>query len=243
MSALTINLPLLRDAAHAEAGALSWLLQRIEAKDPDHVVALRPHQSADLDIALESGDAQRIVSRTDVGANTPSNVEINASLSLKPSSGAHIQTFLKQYGFALDHIGLNLSHRDINETQWRTLVDSVAAHTPLYRLEIGSANDILLVVRPDERTDDAHVLELVRDASAAQTSLHLCLRINARRADIEAAFPDPFGGYKPGDEPFFRSVALYPELSIPAYLDFSFSDGDMTPWPQIVAAMGKHINP
>lgn len=243
MSALTINLPLPGAAAHAEAGAFRWLLQSIAAQHPDNFVALRPGEGADLAIEIGSGGAQRIAQATDAAANSPSHVEINESLSLQPTSGAHIQSFLTQHGFALDHIGLNLSHRDISVMQWREVVQSVATHTPLYRLEIGSPNDILLAVQPDPKNGDAHVLELVRDASDAQTSLHLCLRVNATRASIEAAFPDPFGGYKPSDEQFFRSAALFPELSIPAYLDFAFTDGNMTPWPQIVAAMGKRIDP
>lgn len=243
MSALTIRLPLNGDAASAGAGALGWLLQRIEAQHPDHFVFLHPRQTAALEIGLEAGAKQSVPNDTDGRTNTRANVEINDSLSLQPSSSDRIESFLTQYGFALDHIGLNLSHRDVGEPQWRQLVESVAAHAPLYRLEIGSPNDILLAVQPDAKTGDAHVLEIVRDQSAAQTSLHLCLRVTAPRADIEAAFPEPFGGYKPGDEPFFRSVALHPELAMPAYLDLSFVDGNMTPWPQIVAAMGKRINP
>ena len=243
MSALTINLPLPRAAPQAEAGALSWLLQRIATQHPDNFVALSPAERTDVAIEIGAGRAQHIAQATDAAANTPTHVEINASLGLQPSSSAHIESFLRQYGFQLDHIGLNLSHRDIGDAQWREVLEGVAAQAPLYRLEIGSPNDILLAVQPDPETGEAHVLEIVRDASAAQTSLHLCLRVNAQRADIETAFPDPFGGYKPGDEPFFRSVALFPELSIPAYLDLSFTDGNMTPWPQIVAAMGKRINP
>jgi len=241
VSALTINLPLIGDAAPAGAGALSGLLHQIEAQHPGNFVSLRPRQKIALHINFESGATQSILGTEDAHTNTPANVEINTSLSLKPSSGARIQAFLTQHGFMLDHIGLNLSHRDIGEAQWRHLLESVAAAVPLYRLEIGSPNDILLAVQPDPESGDAHVLELVRDNSAAQTSLHLCLRINASRAEIEAAFPEPFGGYKPGDEPFFRSVALLPELAMPAYLDLSFNDGNMTPWPQIVAAMGKRL--
>ena len=243
MSTLTINLPLSGHAAHKDAGALSWLLQRVAAQHPDNFVALRPRESANLAIEIGAGAAQHIAQATDPRASTPTHVEINSSLGLQPSSSADVQSFLTQSGFVLDHFGLNLSHRDIDAPQWRDLTDRVAACAPLYRLEIGSSNDILLAVQADPKTGEAHVLELVRDASAAQTSLHLCLRVNAPRAGIEAAFPDPFGGYKPGDEPFFRSIAFYPELSIPAYLDFAFTDGSMTPWPQIVAAMGKRIHP
>lgn len=241
MSALTINLPLIGDAAPAEAGALSWLLEQIEAQHSDNFASVRARQDTTLNVEFESGATQRIAYTTDAHTNTPKNVEINASLSLRPSTSARIQTFLTQHRFVLDHIGLNLSHRDIDEAQWRNLVSSLAARTPLYRLEIGSPNDILLAVQPAPKTGDAHVLELVRDQSVAQTSLHLCLRVDAPRKEIEAAFAEPFGGYKPGDEPFFRSVGLSPELAMPAYLDFSFEDGNMTPWPQIVAAMGKRI--
>ena len=80
-------------------------------------------------------------------------------------------------------------------------------------------------------------------ASAVESSLRQldASLEDAARGLVDAEFPGPFGGYKPGDEPFFRSVALPYTLGMPTYLDLSFSDAQMAPWPQIVAAMGKRI--
>jgi len=89
--------------------------------------------------------------------------------------------------------------------------------------------------------DRASVVELVHDRAAERSSFHICARVEADRAMVEAAFPKPHGAYKPGDEPFFRSVALSVSPRLPSYLDLAFSDGQMGPWPWIVAAMGKRI--
>jgi hypothetical protein len=136
-------------------------------------------------------------------------------------------------------LGINLSHRDIDEATWLGLVDSVAAALPAWRLEIGSANDIVMIVKEDG--DRASVVELVLDRAAWRSSFHVCARVAADRAAVEAAFPAPYGAYKPGDEPFFRSVVLPISPRLPSYLDLAFSDAQMGPWPGIVAAMGKRI--
>lgn len=238
MSKLVVNLPL---GAKAGAGALGRLVQRVEAENPAGVVALQPHHSDAIEIGFVGEPSLRVpLPASAAGANTKASVEIAGGLHLQPSAD-RIERFLAQHPAALDHIGLNFSHRDIDEAQWRTLVANIGARLPLYRLDIGSPNDILLAVETAPDTGEASVLELVRDQSAAQTSIHLCLRVAAPRKTVETAFPDPFGGYKPGDEPFFRSAAFAPELAMPAYLDFAFEDGGMTPWPQIVAAMGRRV--
>jgi len=240
VSKVTIKLPL--GPKIAAAGALGRLVQRIEAQNPAGIVSLRPHHADAIEIGIEGGENLRAPLPADnAGVNAKDSVEIVERLHLRPSPADRIETFLARHDAALDHIGLNLSHRDIDEAVWRELIAALCARLPLYRLEVGSPNDILLALRTDPQTGEASVLELVRDRSGAQTSLHFCLRVAAPRNVIEAAFPDPFGGYKPGDEPFFRSVAFMPELAMPAYIDFAFEDGGMTPWPQIVAAMGKRI--
>ena len=100
-------------------------------------------------------------------------------------------------------------------------------------------SDIVMVVKEDG--DRASVVELVLDRSAERSSFHVCARVSADRTAVEAAFPAPFGAYKPGDEPFFLSVALPVSPRLPSYLDLAFSDAQLGPWPQIVAAMGKRI--
>ncbi len=239
MSKIVVTLPL---GAKAEAGALGRLVQRLEAEDPAGFVSLRPHHFSAIEIGIEGGASFRVpLPANGAAANSRDSVEVAESLHLKPSPADRIEPFLARHNAALDHIGLNLSHRDIDETTWRALVEAAAASLPLYRLEVGSPNDILLALQTDPETGAVNVLELVRDQSAGRTSLHFCLSVKAPRKAVEAAFPDPFGGYKPGDEQFFRSAAFMPELAMPAYLDFAFEDGGLTPWPQIVAAMGKRV--
>jgi len=119
------------------------------------------------------------------------------------------------------------------------VIAAVAARLPAWRLEIASANDIVMIVSEDG--DRTSVVELVYDRAAQRSSFHICARVAADRAKVETAFPAPFGAYKPGDEPFFRSVALPISPRLPSYFDFAFSDAQMGPWPGTVAAMGKRI--
>jgi hypothetical protein len=166
-------------------------------------------------------------------------VDVAPGVTVRPVEEDRLAVFLRDEWRGFDHLGINLSRRDVDETKWHALIDTVAAALPAWRLEIGSANDIVMIVR--EEGDRASVVELVLDRGADRSSFHVCAHVAADRAAVEAAFPSPYGAYKPGDEPFFRSVALPVSPQVPSYIDLAFSDALMGPWPQIVAAMGKRI--
>jgi hypothetical protein len=170
----------------------------------------------------------------------PSNVvEVAPRVTVRPVEEDQLDQFLTNQWLAWDHVGINVSNRDIDEARWQQLIKAIAAELPAWRLEIGSVNDIVMLVKEGERRTS--VVELVLDRRAERSSFHVCARMKADRATVEAAFPAPFGAYKPGDEPFFRSVALPVSPRLPSYLDLAFSDAQMGPWPQIVAAIGKRI--
>jgi hypothetical protein len=244
---LLINLPLHDQAEASDAHALHWLLQRMETEHPDGLVALRPCLAQALEIGLSGDDLTPIPcavkSPAAAKANARDNVEIAAGMHLAPSRSQTLISFFKEYPPDLDHIGFNLSKNVLPTEDWRALIAGLSARTPLFRLDVGAPNDIVIAILRDRIEGKFSIVELVHDQSGAQTSVHICVRTPAPRSVLETAFPAPFGGYKPGDEAFFRSVAFLPELAIPAFIDIAFSDGSLTPWPQIVAAMGKRIDP
>jgi hypothetical protein len=242
---LLVNLPLHDQAEASGAHALFWILQYIEEEDTNGLVSLRPCLSQTLEIGIASDDLTLIPCTIDkeeaARSNSRSNVEIAAGMHLEPARSGSIISFLKEYPPELDHVGLIFSEHDLSKPDWLKLLAKLGAQIPLFRLEVGSANDIVIAILRDRISGQFGVVEIVHDRSGAQTSVHICLRVPAAQSILEAAFPEPFGGYKPGDEAFFRSVALLPELVIPAYIDFAFEDSGLTHWPQIVAAMGKRI--
>ena len=67
----------------------------------------------------------------------------------------------------------------------------------------------------------------------------LCARVRSDKAATERAFPAPHGAYKPGDEPYFRSVTAAAGIRVPFYLDLAFAGGAFPRWSEIVAAMGR----
>ena len=247
MRKLLINLPLHDQAEASGAHALHWLLQHMEAEHPDGLVSLRPCLAQALEIGLSSDDLTLIPcaveSPADAKTNSRDSVEIAADMYLEPSRSGTLISFFNEYPPELDHVGLNLSTNDLTADAWHNLISKLSARTPLFRLNVGAQNDIVIAILTDRIEGKFSVVELVHDQSGAQTSVHICVRTPAPRSVLEAAFPAPFGGYKPGDEAFFRSVAFLPELAIPAYVDIAFSDGGLTPWPDIVAAMGQRIEP
>lgn len=166
-------------------------------------------------------------------------VEIAPGHILKPCESERILAFLATASPRLDHIGINLSKADVSATDWKTLINALGAIWPAYRLNIGSPNDIVLLI--DQSSADPSVVELVHDRAAQRTSLHFCLKVNLERKPLAEIFPAPHGGYKPGDEAFFRSVALPRFSFVPAYLDLAFSDAPIAPWPKIAAQMGQRL--
>jgi hypothetical protein len=244
---LIINLPVHDQAEASDTHALYWLLQQFKTEDPDGIISLRPCLGQALEIGFSGDDLTSIpyILRKEIEGrvNSRDSVEIAAGMHLEPSRSGALIAFFKDYSPELDHVGLNLSHNDLTVEQWRALLAAISARTPLFRLNVGSPNDIVIAILRDRIAGKFGVLELVHDQSEAQTSLHICVRVSAPRSVLETQFPAPFGGYKPGDENFFRSVALLPELAMPAYIDIGFNDGGLTPWPDIVAAMGQRIEP
>ena len=229
MTGLVLELP------SSGGETFAWLRSRMESGEQacaNDIVSFRTGDS----FRLTLGD-RRLAALT---LNAPSDtVEVAPGVTVAPVVENRLAGFLQSEWRGFDHLGINLSHCDIIEADWQKLIATVAAELPAWRLEIGSVNDIVMIVKEDG--DRASVVELVLDRRAERSSFHVCARVAADRAAVEAAFPAPFGAYKPGDEPFFRSVALPVSPRLPSYLDLSFSDAQMGPWPGIVAAMGKRI--
>jgi hypothetical protein len=225
------------DLPQGGGAAFDWLLGRMRSGAPafaNDIVTLRPGGGSDFALSLDGRALTSIALRHAQGGNA---VEVAPGVRIEPQ--ADLTGFLARQWQAFDHLGINLSHRDIGEPEWGRLIRIVSAAFPAWRLEIGSVNDIVMLVAANG--ERASVVELVYDRKADQTSFHVCARVAADRAAVETAFPTPFGAYKPGDEPFFRSVALPYAQGLPSYIDLAFSDAQMAPWPQIVSAIGKRL--
>ncbi len=240
MSGLVVDLPLGPGAANG--GAFNWLLAQMqsgEAAFANDLIALRPRDGDGIVLSLVlERDEGRLLS-VPIPVASVDTVEVAPGLHLRPADQPRLTDFLAGHWLALDHVGINLSHLALSEADWRTAIAAIGAALPAYRLEIGAANDIVMMV--SEQHGRVSTVELVYDRAATCSSLHICIRVSVPRALVDAEFPEPFGAYKPGDEAFFRSVALPYTLGVPTYLDLSFSDAQMAPWPQIVAAMGKRL--
>jgi hypothetical protein len=229
MSGLVIEVPSGGD------GIVPWLLSHTRSGGPafdNDIVSFRIGDGFGLSLGDQPLATMRLICPSDT-------VEIAPGVSVQPVGWDRLEAFLAKEWSAYDHIGLNLSHMDIDQGEWHQLITTVAAELPAWRLEIGAANDIVMLVSECRRR--VSVVELVFDRAAERSSFHVCARVGADRAAVEAAFPAPFGAYKPGDEPFFRSVALPVSPRLPSYLDLAFSDAQMGPWPAIVSAIGKRI--
>jgi hypothetical protein len=233
VTGLIINLP------QGGGAAFDWLLARMrsgEAAFANDIVSFRESDGDSLGLSL--GD-DALVSIASAAPSSPSEVEVAPGVTVQAVEAEQLIGFLGDQWRAFDHLGINLSHLEFDEAQWHRLIAAVSAKLPAWRLEIGSANDVVMIVQEDGAR--ASVVELVLDRRADRSSFHVCARVAADRAAVEAAFPSPYGAYKPGDEPFFRSVALPISPRLPSYVDLAFSDARMGPWTQIVAAMGKRI--
>ena len=213
----------------------AWLRTRVESGELAFANDIVGFHTGD-GFGLSLGDRPLAAMQLSAPSET---VEVAPAVTVQPVEDDRLAGFLQSAWRGFDHLGINMSHRDLDEAAWHQLIAAVAAELPAWRLEIGSANDIVMIVK--EEGDRASVVELVLDRRAKRSSFHICARVGADRAAVEADFPAPFGAYKPGDEPFFRSVALPISPRLPSYLDLSFSDAQMGPWPGIVAAMGKRI--
>ncbi|MDB5396659.1 MAG: hypothetical protein JWM91_4165 [Rhodospirillales bacterium] len=233
MTGLIVDLP-----KGSGAGAFDWLLGRMRSGDApfaNDIVSFRTSDSFGLSVGEDA------LASIALAAVSSDEVEVASGVTVQAVDAERLTGFLRDQWRAFDHLGINLSYLDLHEAQWQRLIGAVGAMLPAYRLEIGSANDVVMIVMEDAVTGRASVLELVYDRGARRSSFHVCARVAADRAQVEDAFPAPYGAYKPGDEPFFRSVALPYAPNLPSYLDLAFSDAEMAPWPQIVAAMGKRI--
>ncbi|HTJ63790.1 MAG TPA: hypothetical protein VL899_08260 [Alphaproteobacteria bacterium] len=234
MTGLTVDLPRGRGG-----GTFDWLLAGLRSGDRAYgsdAVTLVPRDGGRLDIVL---GGRTLLSYPAAPPGNPGSVEIAPGLAIPPADPETLTQFLRDNWLALDHVGFNLSHRDLDIGEWTRAIAEIGAALPAYRLEIDSANDIVMIVV--ERDGRASTAELVYDRAASVSSMHFCARVAVPRLAVEAAFPTPVGAYKPGDEAFFRSVALDAPLGMPVYVDLAFSDAQMAPWPQIVAAMGKRL--
>ena len=107
-------------------------------------------------------------------------IDVAPGVTVQPVEEDRLTGFLRDEWRGFDHLGINLSYRDVDGPAWLGLVDMVAAALPTWRLEIGSANDIVMIVKEDG--DRASVVELVLDRRAARSSFHVCARVAANRA-------------------------------------------------------------
>ena len=229
---------LILDLPHGGGETFDWMLARMRSGEPAFANDIVSFRVGDADrFGLSLGD--EALASVALAVSSLEGVEIAPGVTVQAVETAQLTGFLSDQWRAFNHLGINLSHLELGEAEWHRLIAAVAAKLPAWRLKISSANDIVVLVAEDG--DRASVVELVYDRAAPRTSFHVCARVAADRAAVEAAFPPPFGAYKPGDEPFFRSVALPISPRLPSYLDLAFSDAQMGPWPQIVAAMGKRI--
>jgi len=239
VSGLALDLPLGHGVA--DGGAFDWLLAQMrsgEAAFGNDVIALRPGSGERVVLSFDGGGPLLSVPAPTISGDT---VEVSPGLCLQPADQTRLTDFLAAHWLALDHVGINWSHNDLSEARWQRAIAGIGTVLPAWRLEIGAANDIVMIVSEDAETGRVSTLELVYDRVATCSSLHICARVSVPRNLVDAEFPAPYGAYKPGDEAFFRSVALPYTPGIPTYLDLSFSDAQMAPWPQIVAAMGARV--
>lgn len=226
---------LILDLPSGGGETFAWLLDRTRSGEPafaNDIVSFRTGDGFGLWLGDLHLAAMTLAAPSD-------EIEVAPGVAVKPAEEDRLTDFLRTEWSAFDHLGINLSYNDLGDAEWHRLIAAVAAELPAWRLEIGSANDIVMLIAEDG--DRVSVVELVHDRAASRSSFHVCARVAADRAAVEAAFPSPFGVYKPGDELFFRSVALPISPRLPSYIDLSFSDAQMGPWPGIVAAMGKRI--
>ncbi len=233
---------------------LAWLLARMRKEQPPvgDCIAVRLSDAGDICIAVEDADGMHELLSMPLHSDWMAeashsvegighNIEIAPGLCLQPADPARLTQFLGDQWLALDHLDINFSHREIAEPVWQSFIAGLGALVPAYRLDIGSANDIVFVVLENTGLSNAAVVELVYDRAAVRSNAHFCVRVAADRSAIERDFAAPRGGYKPGDAAFFRSVALPPLLALPTYVDLAFSDATIAPWPQTVRAIGRRI--
>ena len=224
-----------------QGGVLQWLLLQMTGADgafANSIVEIEQSHRGLLEVT--TGDRSEQIAIADQGANDSGMVTVAPGVSLVPPDSAMLRHFLASHWRSMNHVGLNIAQHDLGAAEWQALIRDIALAVPAYRLDVGSANDIVMLI-DDTQPDRPAVVELVYDRVAPCTSLHICAVVDADRAKLEEVFAEPTGGYKPGDEAFFRSVALPQSCAIPVYLDLAFADGAMMSWTDIVQTMGTRI--
>ncbi len=221
-------------SAGVDAAGESWL----EGSAP---LRLRSRRGSLCKISLvDSSETMRLLSVPVAAQGLIERVPAAPGVDLAPVQAGALSEFLQGSAISIDHIGINLCAADLPEANWAAALLALDAVFPTYLLQVGAANAnanaIAIALLP------SLALELVYDRGAIQSSFHVCVKVAATRAQVEARFPFPHGVYKPGDEAFFISLAPPPRLRIPTYLDLAFSDGQMAPWPTIVQAMGRRVS-
>lgn len=203
----------------------------LTAKSPYRPL-LHSAPSTELTLALQNDKAY---SALFCAGSDAASMAITPSLCLEPAPNDALIDFLRARRARVNHLGINLAAASINNAAWRAFIDTVAGTLPSYQLELGSANDVVMVLSEDI------AVELVYDRSGAPSSLHVCLEVDASRTEVEHSFPAPTGGYKPGDEAFFYSVGLPLGAALACYADFAFAEAPVIDWRAIVAAAGRRL--
>lgn len=151
----------------------------------------------------------------------------------------------------LNHIGVNVPETSRSKSGWDETVARLGASEWLYRLETGSAAEILflLPVTPEEhasgtlateRQEAGSMIELCCGDDTPGFTLHFNLETRLTRAELLQRFSGN-GVFKPGDEAFFLSVcAASPWAGLTIYFDLSFADpGSVRTSRGLIMSLGR----
>ena len=204
--------------------------------DGELTIRVTSEAALSLHTARQQSSPLRIAGSSDGAAVVP------GLGGLEASSSSVLLSFLVEQFAALDHIGINLAAASVSETHWKAFVASVDRSWPVHVLDLPGSDVVAIALAPPQEGTTGRgvqAVEIVHDRRAQQSSWHVCARVKSDKAATERAFPAPHGAYKPGDEPYFRSVTAAADIRVPFYLDLAFAGGAFPRWSEIVAAMGR----
>ena len=246
--AIAIDLPRAPESA-SDSGAVA-MLQRLIGPHVELAaetatldlggVTIREHAAPVLAVSACSSRLESVAVH-----HAADRVPVSAELQLLACPLAQAAGQVAPKVTSVDHVGVNFAASTVDESAWHDFVAVIARSVPAYRLEIESPNEILILLpepctgtRP---TSDPPAVELVYDRTITCSSVHVCLRVSLEREALEKTFPKPYGGYKRGDEAYFRSIAVENGCPLPLYLDLAYAEAAFPPWSQIVQHIGRRL--
>ena len=151
----------------------------------------------------------------------------------------------------LNHIGVNVPETARTTGGWDAMVARLGKSEWLYRLETGTATEILflLPVTPEEyargtlapeRREHGPMIELCCSDITPGFTLHFNFETRLTRAELLRRFSDR-AVFKPGDEAFFLSVcAASPWAGLTIYFDLSYADpGSVRTSRELIVSLGR----